>query len=53
MKYQSIAEVRVTAPETVRKQVDALATKLSLESREQLIAWAVDSGFGKLEVDHE
>ena len=39
MKYQNIAATRVTSPETVRKQVDALVTKLSLESREELIAW--------------
>jgi DNA-binding NarL/FixJ family response regulator len=50
MKYQEIGALRVTSPETVRKQVDALLTKLNLESREELIAWAVDNGYGKLEV---
>lgn len=50
MKYQDIAAIRVTAPETVRKQVDTLVDKLSLESREELIAWAVENGYGKLEL---
>ncbi|HMW92997.1 MAG TPA: response regulator transcription factor [Candidatus Obscuribacter sp.] len=49
LKYQDIAAQRFTAPETVRKQVEALLTKLKLDSRESLIAWAVDSGYGKLE----
>jgi len=51
MKYQEIAAARVTAPETVRKQVDVLAAKLSLNSREELIAWAVENGYGKLELE--
>jgi len=49
MKYQEIGEKRFTSPETVRKQVDALLDKLGLESREALIAWAVDNGYGKLD----
>lgn len=51
LKYQEIGAQRQTAPETVRKQVDALISKLDLDGRESLIAWAVDSGFGKLESD--
>ncbi|HEY9716070.1 MAG TPA: response regulator transcription factor [Trichormus sp.] len=51
MKYQEIANQRVTSPETVRKQVEVLLAKLSLNSREELIAWAVDSGYGKLELE--
>jgi DNA-binding NarL/FixJ family response regulator len=51
MKYQEIAAARVTAPETVRKQVDGLAAKLSLNNREELIAWAVENGYGKLELE--
>ena len=49
MKYQEIAAQRVTAPETVRKQVDQLLEKLALNSREELIAWAAESGYGTLE----
>lgn len=49
MKYQEIGEKRFTSPETVRKQVDALLDKLGVESREALIAWAVDNGYGKLD----
>ena len=51
MKYQDIAAMRVTSPETVRKQVDMLQSKLALVSREELIAWAVDNGYGKLELE--
>lgn len=51
MKYQEIASARVTSPETVRKQVDALVSKLQLQSREELIAWAVENGYGKLELE--
>lgn len=51
MKYQEIANQRVTSPETVRKQVDVLLAKLNLNSREELIAWAVNNGYGKLEID--
>lgn len=51
MRYQEIAQLRVTSPETVRKQVDLLLNKLSINSREELIAWAVENGFGKLELE--
>ncbi len=51
MKYQEIANQRVTSPETVRKQVDLLLAKLKLNNREELIAWAVESGYGKLEIE--
>jgi len=50
MKYQEIGAQRVTSPETVRKQVDALLGKVGLSSREELIAWAVDNGYGKLDL---
>ncbi len=49
MKYQEIAAQRVTSPETVRKQVDQLLSKISLGTREELIAWAVENGYGGLE----
>lgn len=49
LKYQEIGALRLTSPETVRKQVDALLTKLSLESRESLIAWAVENGYSNLD----
>ena len=51
MKYQEIANQRVTSPETVRKQVDVLLAKLKINNREELIAWAVESGYGKLEIE--
>jgi DNA-binding NarL/FixJ family response regulator len=51
MKYQEIANQRITSPETVRKQVDVLLAKLKLNNREELIAWAVESGYGKLEIE--
>ncbi len=51
MKYQEISAQRATSPETVRKQVDVLLAKLKLNNREELIAWAVESGYGKLEIE--
>lgn len=51
MKYQDIADRRQAAPATVRKQCELLLLKLGLESREQLIAWAVQSGYGNLELE--
>jgi len=50
MKYGEIAAERVVSPETVRKQIDSLVAKLNLHTREQLIAWAVENGYGKLEL---
>lgn len=50
MKYQDIASHRVTSPETVRKQVEQLMAKVGLSTREELIAWAVESGYSKMEV---
>ncbi len=50
MKYKDIAKERVTSPETVRKQIDQMLIKLDLETREELIAWAVENGYGNLEV---
>ena len=51
MKYEDIAMARTTAPATVKKQCERLRLKLNLENREQLIAWAINSGFANLEVD--
>lgn len=51
MKYEDIAAGRVTAPATAKKQCERLRIKLSLANREQLIAWAINNGFGYLEVD--
>jgi DNA-binding NarL/FixJ family response regulator len=45
MKYDDIANLRVTSAHTVRKQCDRLQTKLRLTSREELIAWAVSNGY--------
>lgn len=52
MKYQEIAAQRVTSAETVRKQVDQLLDKLSLTTREELIAWSVENGYGTLEMNN-
>jgi DNA-binding NarL/FixJ family response regulator len=49
LRYQEIADARLTAASTVRKQCDMLQLKLQLESREQLITWAVRNGYGNLE----
>jgi DNA-binding NarL/FixJ family response regulator len=51
MKYDEIAERRQSSPATVRKQTEMLLDKLVLGSREQLIAWAVQNGYGTLELD--
>jgi DNA-binding NarL/FixJ family response regulator len=51
MKYQDIADRRQASPATVRKQCELLLLKLGLDSREQLIAWAVQSGYGNLELE--
>lgn len=48
LRYQEIADARLTAASTVRKQCDMLQLKLQLESREKLIAWAVRNGYGNL-----
>jgi two-component system nitrate/nitrite response regulator NarL len=47
-RYQEIGDKRFTSPATVRKQCDTLILKLGLDSREQLIAWAVSNGYGTL-----
>lgn len=49
MKYQEIADNRKASPATVRKQCELLLLKLGLDTREQLIAWAVDNGYGNLD----
>lgn len=51
MKYQDIADLRQTSPATVRKQCELLLLKLGLNSREELIAWAVQNGYGSLEIE--
>ena len=49
MKYQDMAEERLTSPATVRKQCELLLLKLGLKTREELIAWAVHNGYGNLD----
>lgn len=49
MKYQEIAQNRKASPATVRKQCELLLLKLDLDTREQLIAWAVDNGYGTID----
>jgi len=51
MKYHEIAEHRMTSVATARKQCETLLLKLSLETREQLIAWAVQNGFGSVDIE--
>lgn len=51
MKYQDIADHRLTSPATVRKQCELLLLKLGLQTREELIAWAVSNGYGGLELE--
>jgi DNA-binding NarL/FixJ family response regulator len=51
MKYHEIAEHRITSVATARKQCETLLLKLSLETREQLIAWAVQNGFGSVDIE--
>ena len=51
MKYNDIADRRQASPATVRKQCELLLLKLGLDSREQLIAWAVQNGYGNLELE--
>ena len=51
MKYQEIADERGASPATVRKQCELLLLKLGLDNREQLIAWAVENGYGKITPD--
>lgn len=51
MKYQEIAEERCTSAATARKQCEVLLLKLDLANREQLIAWAVQNGYGSIELE--
>jgi DNA-binding NarL/FixJ family response regulator len=46
MSANDIAETRVTSVHTIRKQYTQLQKKLNLNSREALIAWAVNNGYG-------
>lgn len=50
MKYQDIADARTTSITTVRKQCETLLLKIGLETREQLIAWAVENGYGSVDM---
>ncbi len=52
MKYQEIAEQRYTSVATARKQCEVLLLKLGLQNREQLIAWAVQNGYGSDELNN-
>lgn len=47
LKYNDIAETRKTSPHTIRKQCDRLQLKLGMQSRESLLVWAVENGYGK------
>jgi len=49
MKYQDIGDERCSSPATVRKQCELLMFKLEIATREELIAWAVQNGYGSLE----
>jgi two-component system response regulator DesR len=49
MRSNEIAEQRVVAPATVRKQIELLIVKLDLANREELIAWAVQNGYAEIE----
>lgn len=51
MKYQEIADERCTSVATARKQCEVLLLKLDLSNREQLIAWAVQNGYGSEELE--
>jgi two-component system, NarL family, nitrate/nitrite response regulator NarL len=51
LKYQDIADQRFTSVATARKQCETLLLKLDLETREQLIAWAVRNGYGSVDLD--
>lgn len=51
MKYQDMAEERLTSPATVRKQCELLLLKVGLKTREELIAWAVQNGYGNLDAE--
>lgn len=51
MKYHEIGDERGASPATVRKQCELLLLKLGLDNREQLIAWAVENGYGKLDTE--
>ncbi|MBY0547667.1 MAG: response regulator transcription factor [Candidatus Obscuribacterales bacterium] len=46
LKYEDMAVVRSTSVNTVRTQCVRLLTKLRLSTREQLISWAVQNGYG-------
>lgn len=46
LKYEDMAALRSTSVNTVRTQCVRLLTKLRLSTREQLISWAVQNGYG-------
>ena len=48
-KYEEIAAARCTTVSTVRKQCQSILDKLQLETREQLIAWAVAHGYADID----
>jgi two-component system nitrate/nitrite response regulator NarL len=47
-RYNEIAKLRGTSPHTVKKQCEMLIIKLGLNSREELISWAMANGYGSL-----
>ena len=45
--YKEIADIRVSSYFTIRNTVSGVLSKLGLENRSQLVAWAVDHGLLK------
>lgn len=52
MKYEHIAHLRKTAPDTVKKQCERLLIKLDLGTREELISWAAQHGYANVETEN-
>jgi DNA-binding NarL/FixJ family response regulator len=51
LKPPQIAQRRVVAQATVRKQIELLIEKLGLANREELIAWSVRNGYAEISID--
>ena len=47
LTYQEIADIRVSSYFTIRNAVSGVLSKLGLENRSQLVAWAVEHGLLK------
>jgi two-component system response regulator NreC len=48
LRYEQMAAVRKTSVSTLKKQCITLQLKLSLNTREELIAWASRNGYGNI-----